>query len=122
MWRYNEIVKRQIHVVFENGVLRPLEPVDFTERQEMVVTVREEDPIVKVDSTPVPYSTRSLEYQWLKEHGSEYVDEWVVVEGDRLVSHGRDGKAVYDEARAAGISTPFLTHVEPPDDRPWGGW
>jgi len=67
-WRYNEAVKRQIHVVFENGVLRPLEPVDFSERQELVVTVSEEEAVMKVDPAPVPYSTRSLEYQWLKEH------------------------------------------------------
>jgi Protein of unknown function DUF104/Family of unknown function (DUF5678) len=115
-------VKRQIHVVFENGVLRPLEPVDFAERQELFVTVNEKESVMKGDVTPAPYSTRRLEYQWLQEHGSEYLDQWVVVEGDQLVSHGPDGKAVYDAARAAGITTPFLTHVTPPDELPWGGW
>ena len=75
-----------------------------------------------VDPAPVAYSMRSLEYQWSKAHGSEYVDQWLVVEGHRLLSHGPDGKAVYDEARAAGIDTPFLTHVAPPDDLPRGGW
>ena len=36
-------MKRQIHVVYENGVLRPLEPVDFAEKQAFVVTVSEEE-------------------------------------------------------------------------------
>ena len=115
-------MKRQIHVVFENGVLRPLEPVDFAERQELLVTVNERESVMKVDPTPVPYSSRSLEYQWLKDHGSEYLDEWVVAEGDQLVSHGTDAKAVYKEARAAGVDTPFLVQVTLPDELPWGGW
>ena len=96
--------------------------MDFAERQELVVTVKEKVAAMNLDPEPVPYSTRRLEYQWLEEHGNEYIDQWVVVEGDQLVSHGPDGKVVYDAAREAGIATPFLTHVTQSDDLPWGGW
>ena len=113
---------RQLHVVYEKGVLRPLEPVDFAEKQVFVVIVTDEEVVAPVKPEPTTYRTLAVEMQWLKEHGSEYVDQWVVVEGDRLISHGMDGKAVYDEARAAGVSIPFLTHVAKPDDLPWGGW
>ncbi|MCX6603463.1 MAG: DUF104 domain-containing protein [Acidobacteria bacterium] len=109
-------MKRHIHVVFENGVLRPLEPVDFAERQELVMTVSEEE-------VPLhPKFDVSAELRWLKENGSQFLDQWVALDGDRLVSHGRNAKAVYDEARAAGLMCPYLTQVTAPDEHPWGGW
>ena len=116
-------MKRHIHVVYENGVLRPLEPVNFAERQEFVVIVSDEESVAIVEqSAPRTYSTRSVEQRWIREHRSEYLDQWVVVEGDRLVSHGMDAKAVYKQAREAGIYTPFLVQVTMPDELPWGGW
>ena len=115
-------MKRQIHVVYENGVLRPLEPVDFAEKQEFVVTLSDEEVNAAIEPARRTYSTRSVEQQWLREHRSEYLDQWVVVEGDRLVSHGMDAKAVYKQAREAGIYTPFLVQVTMPDELPWGGW
>jgi hypothetical protein len=49
--------------------------------------------------------------------------EWVALEGDEVVAHGADGKAVYESARAQGISSPFLFHVSEPDSTPFaGGW
>lgn len=65
---------------------------------------------------------RTVEQAWLREHQAEYQGQWVVLEGDRLISHGPDAKAVIEEARAAGITRPFLVQVTLPDDLPWGGW
>ena len=113
---------RTFQAVFENGTLRPLEPVNFAEKQQLIVTVSDEGAVATVDLAPRAYSTWSVEQKWIKDHASEYVDQWVVVEGDRLVSHGMDAKAVCDQARAAGVTSPFLTHVSMPDDLPWGGW
>ena len=45
---------------------------------------------------------------WIKEHRAEYLNQWVVLEGDQLISHGFDGHRVCDEASAAGIKVPFL--------------
>lgn len=108
MRRYNRNMPRKLHVIFENGVLRPLEPVPFADRQELMVTVSE--------------SVVSPGQRWLKENGSKFVDEWVALDGDQLISHGFDAKAVYDEARAAGVVRPYFVRVTAPDDLPWGGW
>lgn len=46
--------------------------------------------------------------QWISEHRAEYLNQWVVLDGDHLISHGTDGEQVYDQAKAAGINVPFL--------------
>ncbi len=115
-------MKRTFQAVFENGALRPLEPVNFAEKQQLIVTASDEGAVAIIDIKPRTYSTLSVEQKWIKDHASEYVDQWVVVEGDRLISHGMDGKAVYEEALAAGVTSPFLSRVSMPDDLPWGGW
>lgn len=61
--------------------------------------------------------------QWVDEHRAEYQGQWVALDGDRLISHGADVKQVYEQAKAAGIQTPFIERVEQEDDRPFcGGW
>ena len=59
--------------------------------------------------------------RWVDEHRDEYLGQWVALDGDRLVSYGRDAKKVYEEARAAGVQSPFLKRVTK-DDLPFGGW
>lgn len=49
--------------------------------------------------------------QWIAEHRAEYLNQWVVLEGDRLVSHGFDGEQVFDQAKAAGVNVPFLVRI-----------
>ncbi len=59
--------------------------------------------------------------QWIEENKEEYDGKWVVLDGDKLISHGKDAKTVYDEARAKGIKSPFLERVKA-KVLPWGGW
>jgi hypothetical protein len=47
---------------------------------------------------------------------------WLALEGDRLLASGRDGRAVYEAAREAGVHAPFVTRVEPRDALPFAGW
>ena len=49
--------------------------------------------------------------QWIAAHRAEYLGQWVVLEGDRLITHGFDGHRVADEARAVGITAPFLVQI-----------
>jgi hypothetical protein len=49
--------------------------------------------------------------QWIAEHRAEYLGQWVVLAGDRLISHGFDGHRVAAEARAAGIEVLFLVQI-----------
>jgi hypothetical protein len=69
------------------------------------------------------FNDRRREIAWTLKPDLKYLGEWVALEGDAVVAHGGDGKAVYESARAQGISSPFLFHVAEPDSTPFaGGW
>jgi len=59
--------------------------------------------------------------KWIEDHKEEFDGQWVCLDGDKLIAHGKDAKSVYDEARAKGISTPFMERVKA-KVLPWGGW
>ena len=65
---------------------------------------------------------RAREVQWLRQYETEYVGQWVALDGDRLLSHGPDARQVYAEAHAAGVQVPFVVYVDAPDEVQWGGW
>jgi hypothetical protein len=62
---------------------------------------------------------RSL--KWIDEHREEYDGQFVLLEGGELIAHGTDAKALYAEARARGIETPFVERVKS-KVLPFGGW
>jgi len=60
---------------------------------------------------------------WIKENRARYADQWVVVDGDRLIAANVDGHQAFIGAQAAGIDVPFLVHVLPEDPLPFvAGW
>lgn len=69
-----------------------------------------------------PYRTREDETAWLEAHRDEFLNQWVVLEANQLVAHGTDARIVYNEARAKGVGTPYLVHVNPNGDPYIGGW
>jgi Family of unknown function (DUF5678) len=62
-----------------------------------------------------------LALQWVDENRKKFDGQWVVLDGNELISHGTDAKEVYDNARAKGIQTPFLKRIKA-EVLPWGGW
>lgn len=59
---------------------------------------------------------RSREIAWRQTHGGDlqlFENEWVVLEDDKIVSHGKDPNKVVADARAKGIPTPYVFYVEP---------
>jgi hypothetical protein len=60
--------------------------------------------------------------KWLQEHGEEYAGQWVALDGDRLVSSGKNNREALAEARRQGVRIPFVVYVEPTDALPFGGW
>ena len=40
--------------------------------------------------------------------------EWVVLEGDQLIAHGKNATRVFTTAKRKGIAVPFVFYVEPP--------
>lgn len=63
----------------------------------------------------VPSRDRSCEMEWIQQNRGKYADQWVVVEGDRLIAADTDAHKVFTAAKAAGIEVPFLVHVLPED-------
>ena len=60
--------------------------------------------------------------KWINDHRTEYLGQWVALEGDRLISHGADALLVDAAAGAAGIASPFLEQVLPEEKAFCGGW
>lgn len=60
--------------------------------------------------------------KWIAENTEEYMNQWVCLEGDRLISHGTDGREVHRKAKESGIKAPFIHYVEKEPEAFWGGW
>ena len=68
------------------------------------------------------YRTYDEERAWIEAHRNEFIDQGVVLDGDRLISHGLEAKKVYEDARAKGTTSPYLVHIVPKVDAYVGGW
>lgn len=73
------------------------------------------------DSGGPVYIPLSPEQRWLRKHEQEYRGQWVALDGERLLANGKDGRAVAQAARDAGVQSPFLAFVED-QPAPWAGW
>lgn len=64
--------------------------------------------------------TRETELLWLEENRRELVErysgEWIVLEGERVLSHGLDAASVLNDARLRGISLPLLIRIPSKDE------
>ncbi|MEK7830057.1 MAG: DUF5678 domain-containing protein [Acidobacteriota bacterium] len=100
LWRMLEPVVKPAPV--ENGV--PMQPASADNRT-----------FPKKKLEPIPTPDRTREMQWLHDHAREYIGQWVALDGDRLIAHGPDAKAVYAAARADGAYLPLVDSIEDPD-------
>ena len=62
------------------------------------------------------------ETEWLREHWRDYIGEWVVLDGDRLVGHGPDPRPIYAQARAEGVKMPLVEFILDRTKPSMGGW
>jgi hypothetical protein len=67
------------------------------------------------------YPTLKREHAWLEAHREEYLGQWVAIEGDRLVAHGKNPREVYLAAREAGIRVPNIERVEKREETVYWG-
>ena len=109
-----------LDAVYEQGVLRPLEPLTLAEHQRVRVTVEEQKRSLSWESAEQLDDCRA-ELDWLANESRHYAGEWVALDGNRLVAHGPKLAAVKAAAQAAGVSRPFFASV-PDADPPFGGW
>ena len=66
-----------------------------------------------VSPKPLPDSTREM--KWIAEHRRPYAGQWVALDGDRLIAHGPEARAVYAAANADGAYLPMVTFIPDPD-------
>ena len=76
----------------------------------------------------------SKEREWLKEHRHEYVGQWIVLDGDRLVGHGPNTIGwlamvqgdnpvpIFAQARAEGVAIPFVKFIRDESEPFCGAW
>jgi hypothetical protein len=72
--------------------------------------------------TRLGHRTKEVERAWIDAHRDEYLGQWVALDGDNLIAHGTDPRGVYEEARAQGITAPYLVHVTPKAKAYVEGW
>ena len=58
--------------------------------------------------------------EWVLKNREKYMNQWVCLDGDKLIAHGTDALEVHRQAKEAGIVTPYLEHLVEESD--WGGW
>jgi predicted DNA-binding antitoxin AbrB/MazE fold protein len=109
---------KQLEVIYEGGVLRPLEPLPFAEKERLTVTVSNKSAPVK----DVPFNPRTREFEWIRVHGAEHAGKWVAIEGDQLVGEGDSVRSVMDQARAQGIPLPLVHYIPGEPRLPFAGW
>lgn len=79
---------------------------------------RKKEPLGKfVDPIPVPDQQGAM--RWMADHWREYPDQWVALDGDRLIAHGTDFKTVDAAASADGAYLPMVTFIERESERPF---
>ena len=115
---------RQLDAVYEQGVLRPLEPLALPEHQRVRLTLEDQAwPQNGSTSSMEPATNhRREEFLWLANQSGPYAGQWVALDGGRLVAHGTELATVSAAARAAGADRPLLTHLPPEGELPFGGW
>jgi predicted DNA-binding antitoxin AbrB/MazE fold protein len=61
---------RELEAVFENGLLRPLEPLSLVEKQRVHVTITDIQSLETINH-------RYAEQAWLAAHELDYAGQWV---------------------------------------------
>lgn len=60
--------------------------------------------------------------RWLDENSEKYMNQWVCLEGGKLIAHSIDGREVYQKAKETGVKTLFVHYIEEEPEAYWGGW
>lgn len=82
-------------------------------------TVPTEPDPVQPGPVPVAPGHRSRELKWAQTHKEvlrQFAEQWVVLEGEEIIAHGKDLVRIVREARARGIPVPYVFYVEDVDE------
>ncbi len=98
---------RQLEAVYEQGILRPLEPLVLAEHQRVRLTIEEKPAQLSWESGG-PVNERHEELRWLARESCPYAGEWVALDGPDLVAHDEKLASVSAAAKKAGVAEPFF--------------
>jgi hypothetical protein len=101
-------------------IIRALPPEDFEKVSEVFNEEKARREKTKKSGWQIERYKKAR--KWLDEHSNEYMNQWVCLEGDRLIAVGDDGRAVYQKAKEAGIKIPFIYFIEEEPEAYWSGW
>ena len=65
---------------------------------------------------------RQRRLQWLKSYREKYAGQYVALDGDVLVGHGRTIREAHDQAKERGGRQPFLIRVSSETEVLFAGW
>ncbi len=60
--------------------------------------------------------------KWLDKNSEQYMNQWICLEGDKLIAHSIDGREVYRIAKEKGVKVPFVHYIQEEPEAYWGGW
>lgn len=85
------------------------------------------DTTMSVTSPPrIRRTTSKIDFSqteaWLAKHRHSYVGKWVVLDGGRLIGFGDDPRPIVAQARAEGVSAPFVELIQDESEPYMGGW
>jgi hypothetical protein len=67
----------------------------------------------RLPNRPMPPSAMEA-MDWIAEHQREYANQWVALDGKRLIAASPNYEEVFAAAKADGVDAPFITSVEAP--------
>ena len=93
-----------------NEVIEAIHSLPNSEQEKIRKTL-EKEKREKEEKLKVELKLYKKAKQWIEEHREEYMNQWVCLEGDQLISHGMDGLEVHRKAKEAGIDAPFMVRI-----------
>ena len=101
------------------NILKQIAQLPPDQQRKLRQLLEQQEPPIKssldkrIAPKPTPNSEREM--KWLHQHACEYANQWVALDGDRLIAHGTKASEVYAAAEADGAPLPMVTFVEDPD-------
>jgi hypothetical protein len=64
----------------------------------------------------------SQEMEWIRQNRESYRGQFVALNEGQLVASGAKEREVWEAAKLAGASVPFLAYIETAAEETFGGW
>jgi len=64
----------------------------------------------------------SREMEWIRQNRQSYRGQFVALKEGQLVASGAKEREVWEAAKHAGVSVPFLAYIETTAEETFGGW